>query len=199
MSEVVTLCESVKTYLKDGSIETGVDHLLGKGGNRIADNLSWDELGDFIAARSASIQVKHDYALALSSAWAKVWEQHVAALKFLSIDEQIDYDPDVSPHPDSVWEWGSWIRLHRSSEKKRPMTYTAVSLDKSGLQIGVGAFDRRDSPIFKKLKGFTYDTDNLMCWSDDRAPIDDAGTIDISALREPLRVAIEALKQNGAM
>lgn len=64
---------TVRDYLSDAAIRTGVDSLLGVKDKSLPPGLLHEELADYYAARAAAELVRFDWATALLNLWNATW------------------------------------------------------------------------------------------------------------------------------
>lgn len=122
---------TVRAYLTDPAIRTGVDALLEIRPEDIPPDLRLDEMADYLTARAAAELTKFDWATALHNLWASTWQAALnpawrpASLEILIAEE-------FAIAPQACWDGNSFSFYHVRGIHR---LYTAVSFDRYQTQI----------------------------------------------------------------
>lgn len=142
------LASSVRSYLNDQAIRTGVDALLGVKQNSLPPDLLPEELADYYAARGAAEMVRFDWAATLLSLWNATWGVAIGpAWKPASLATLVKEGYAVTPA--ACWDDDAMCFYHKSGQH---FLATAVSIDshetvlafwyQKGNNKALGSFDK---------------------------------------------------------
>ena len=184
--------DSVRSYYRDLTVQSGVDALLVKP-QKLPPDLRWGEMADYYRAWLAAHRVVIDHAVALEAVWNLVWRDAVpAGWLAASPDDQTASDVDTDPHPFTSWA-NDW--LVRCFNRGKSTLYLATSIGESGPTLGFGVYNARGSLVVKSVGGFEHDAASDMLWVEEPARPDASGDVDLTTLHAAAARAISAMPE----
>ena len=171
---IYILPESVFRYLKEPSVQGGVDAVLEYGIKKLPPGLEWEELPQYNRAALAAVSVQVDWSLALHDLWSAIWPESVSGWRPLTLDEQNtgDYAAQISIAQcwDQEWFGRCFIKLSVTGSgggKRRqadpPVLCLGVSLSREGFSVG---FSIDDPEVAKPdLPQFRFEPDEEGWWT----------------------------------
>lgn len=129
-NETLTIPESVKSYLKEKSVRTAVDHLVNIKPSKFPPELDWEEVPNYFEARKAAEIVRYDMASLLHQLWAEIWghwldgsPQWIAG----SLDDHQENDSGYTD-ADECFTEALIYRYHDYSANTKLSVWTAVKI-----------------------------------------------------------------------
>lgn len=152
--------ESVRAYLTDPSIRTGVNALVDVDAADLPPELDPDEFEEFFDARAAAELTKFEFALALYRLWAAVWEPAInTTWRRASSEELVD---DEVATVQQCWDEKSFQMFHK---RDGCTLYTAVHLSPKLTTLAFGLEDLKDSPLLNgDAEPFIWEGDGWEGW-----------------------------------
>ena len=130
---------SVRAYLTEPAVRTGVDALLAVEADALPDGLEWHEFADYIAARAAAELTRSEWAVAIHRLWRRVWGGIEAdGWRSAPFDELVEQDYAVTPA--TCWEEQRFSLWH---VRGAVTLYTAVRVTRSTFQVAYSLETRK--------------------------------------------------------
>lgn len=146
---------SVRSYLTDSAVRAGVEALLAVPANTVPEGLEWEELGDYLAARTAAELTRFEWAIMIRQLWEWIWtDLEIESWKPGDVKEMADEGQTVTPA--LCWEEKSFSLWHEHGKR---FLYTGVTITRKSTQVGFSLEDAK-APL---LKG----DDAQFAWTDD--------------------------------
>lgn len=163
---------TVRDYLSDAAIRTGVDALLGVKDKSLPPSLLHEELADYYAARGAAELVRFDWATALLALWNATWGSVLEpAWKPAALETLVKEGFAVTPT--ACWDEDAICFYH---EIGTHFLATAVSFDQSETVIAFWYQKGKGKPL-ASFEGFAAKQQDE--WDDEwllhRSPVSPAG------------------------
>lgn len=139
------LTPSVRAYLSDPAVRTGVDALLAIKPNALPAGLEWHELRSYFAARTAAEVTKFEYGEMLHDLWSRIWGDVLAASwSPVPFSDLLADDQGVTP--ETCWNEEAFYTYHRAGDR---WLYTAVSITGSKTLVAFSIEDD-DGPMIQE-------------------------------------------------
>jgi len=142
---------TLRGYLTEPAIRTGVDALLMVKSDSLPPDLRIDELGDYYAARAAAELTRYDWAAALYGLWTRIWAETLDN-RWSQVSTETLMDDGHSVTPVACWDDEGFCVYH---SKGSVTLSTGISFDSGTTQISFsvdndqGPMLRRDLTPFK--------------------------------------------------
>lgn len=152
--ENLRLPSSVRAYLSDPAVRTGVDALLAIPADSLPDGLEWHELGHYLSARAAAELTRGEWAVTLHQLWQSLWGAiEDEGWRPAQPDELLEHSYEATP--EACWRKQMFATWH---VKGKMTLYTAVRLTRSTTQVAFSLETTR--PVLKSA-------DEHFDWIDD--------------------------------
>lgn len=194
MTELSETPETVRGYLADPAIRTGVDALLKFGGGALPHGLRLDELGAYFTARGSAELTMYDMAETLRQLWSLVWGARLGPeWTAAPLEELIREDYAVTPR--SCWEERSFSHYHRHEPH---ILYTSVQITERQTSVAFSIEVEAGDPLWSAdFAPFAWrDDDEWWGWlvfSISTNP--SRADFDISRLHEAANIALEQVER----
>lgn len=152
---------TVREYLTDPAIKTGVDALLKIDADDVPMDLPLDQITDYFTARGTAELTRHDFAATLSRLWTHIWGDRLAP------------EWELAPYKDLIreehgitvelcWDNQTFSCFHRS---RQFLLYTAFALEANRTTIAL-SLERSDGELLgTTLPPFTWlENDDWSGW-----------------------------------
>lgn len=195
--EEFILPETVKAYLTDRAIRTGVEALLTVKVNDLPRDLRINELGNYYAARAGAELTRLDWASTLYDLWDHIWGT-VIGNDWLpaTADELIDNDLSVTPQ--GCWADRALCVFH-SKGGLHLSTGVAFESDKTQITFSL---DNEDRALLHSLAPFEWhgavegDWEEWLVFTIDISPAE--SHFSLGALQAAAKLAIETVDATAA-
>ena len=199
------LPESYRAYCGDVAVRTAVDHILSADSKTplaLPADIEWKDLPAFHRAVLSAHQVRCEYAVFLIELWDAVWQRALDRWEFQSnlvrstVADAAEWWPQKLD-TNTVWDEGHFFLQFNIGETNPQLGLGAyIEIDRVRLSLSLVGKDKTEYTTELDLGDAwpKQDLEDEIAWtSEDLAPIQDEGTIDLDLVRKAAEDALAAV------